>query len=243
MLTCDTGATTLDLPLNSVIFLSGDVTTENGLQPCPVCRGPSGSEVCSGGPNHGVGCTPGTNIGPSTGDLGYPTSHDCPPTASLNIGTLPVAFSLSSGIVTWSGTTATNDASTTAADQPRIFAGYCRDRVLPGASGAFQNPAKQCWQNGMAVGTACGTGGSTFESCQQRTEGAFGPNGGANRTITVIGNAMSILSGPSQATLVSVFAIAPTFDPTVDAAGDLPGPGAVSLVGTASLCSTAGTCQ
>ena len=81
-----------------------------------------------------------------------------------------------------------------------------------------------------------------IETCQQRTEGAFGPNGGANRTITVVGNGMSILSGSGGATLVSIFAIPPTFDATVDSAGDLPGPGAVSLVGTASLCSTAGTC-
>jgi hypothetical protein len=36
-------------------------------------------------------------------------------------------------------------------------------------------------------------------------------------------------------TLVSIFCIQPTFDATVDAAGDLRGPGAVSLVGTAQL--------
>jgi hypothetical protein len=240
MLDCSTGTTTLDLPLSSVIYLSGDVTTQTGLQPCPVCRGPVDGEVCIGGPNNGLGCDPGTSdLG---GDPAYPTSHDCPPTASLNIGTLPIAFSLTTGTVTWSGTTATNDSPTTVAEQPRIFAGFCRDKAIPGASGAFQSPAKQCWQNGMAVGTVCGSDSSTFETCQQRTEGAFGPNGGANRTITVVGNGMSILSGSGGATLVSIFAIPPTFDATVDSAGDLPGPGAVSLVGTASLCSTAGTC-
>src|SRR5207249_10137267 len=36
-------------------------------------------------------------------------------------------------------------------------------------------------------------------------------------------------------TLVSIFCIQPTFNATVDAAGDLPGPGAVSLPGTAQL--------
>ena len=37
------------------------------------------------------------------------------------------------------------------------------------------------------------------------------------------------------ATLVSIFCIPPTFDPTVDAAGDLPGPGAALLYGDAQL--------
>jgi hypothetical protein len=53
---------------------------------------------------------------------------------------------------------------------------------------------------------------------------------------------MSILAGPASATLVSIFSIRPTFDATVDAAGDLPGPGAVSLPGTASLCATPNPC-
>jgi hypothetical protein len=91
----------------------------------------------------------------------------------------------------------------------------------------------------MAVGAACG---GVFESCEQRNNGAFGPAGGANRTIVAIGNAMSILSGPSAGTLVSIFSIRPTFDPTVDAAGDLPGPGAVALPGTAQLCAAANPC-
>jgi len=36
-------------------------------------------------------------------------------------------------------------------------------------------------------------------------------------------------------TLVSRFCIPPTFNPTVDSAGDLPAPGAVALPGTAQL--------
>jgi hypothetical protein len=35
--------------------------------------------------------------------------------------------------------------------------------------------------------------------------------------------------------LASIFCIQPTFNATVDAAGDLPGPGAVTLQGTAQL--------
>ena len=36
-------------------------------------------------------------------------------------------------------------------------------------------------------------------------------------------------------TLASIFCIPPTFNATVDAAGDLPGPGAVTLSGTGQL--------
>ena len=89
----------------------------------------------------------------------------------------------------------------------------------------------------MAVGAACSEALNGAESCEQRTQGAFGPNAASNRTIKAIGNSMSILGGPAGGTLVSVFSIPPTFDATIDSAGDLPGPGAVSIVGTATLCS------
>ena len=236
-LVCNTGATSLSLPLSSVIFLTGDTATDPsstiaGIQPCPVCRGTT--PTCIGGPNNGMGCTAGTST--LSGNAAYPTSHDCPPDPMFNIGTLPINFALSSGTISWTGTTATNDTGSTASVQNRVFAGFCRDAD---STGAFQDPFQQCWQNGMAVGAACS---GTFESCEQRNNGAFGPNGGANKTITEIGNATSILSGPATATLVSVFGIPPTFNATVDAAGDLPGPGAVSLVGTATLCPAPNPC-
>jgi hypothetical protein len=94
----------------------------------------------------------------------------------------------------------------------------------------------------MAVGTPCSEADNSAESCEQRTTGAFGPNGGANRTIRAIGNGMSILGGPAGGVLVSVFSIPPTFDATIDGAGDLPGPGAVALPGTAQSCSVANPC-
>ena len=238
-LTCNTGATTLSLPLSSVLYLTGDTATDpgstiTGIQPCPICSGSPGT--CIGGPNNGMSCTPGT----SALNASYPTSHDCPPDPMFNIGTLPVNFNLSSGTITWSGTTATNDTGGTFSVQSRVFSGFCRDTDGTGAfAGSTPATAQHCWENGMAVGAPCA---GTFESCEQRTNGAFGPAGGANRTIIAIGNSMSILSGSGSATLVSVFSIRPTFDATVDAAGDLPGPGAVSLPGTATLCATAGTC-
>jgi hypothetical protein len=123
-----------------------------------------------------------------------------------------------------------------------VFSGFCRDQALPDAMGGFKNPAQKCWENGMAVGPACGTGGDTYESCEQRNQGAFGPNGAGNRTITVVGNSTDILGGPGPATLVSIFSIPPTFDATIDSAGDLPGPGAVALPGTAQLCSDPMNC-
>jgi hypothetical protein len=239
-LACDTGASTVNLPLTSVIFLTGDTSTDPsstiaGIQPCPLCSG----NTCIGGPNDGDPCQPGTST--LGGNAAYPTSHDCPPDPMFSIGSLPIAFSLTSGSVTWTGTSPTNDTgSTVASGQNRVFSGFCRDLDGTGAfEGSTPATAHECWKNGTAVGAACA---GTFESCVQRTNGAFGPSGGNNRTIIAIGNGSSLLGGPALGTLVSVFSIPPTFDPTVDSAGDLPGPGAVALPGTATLCSDAMTC-
>jgi hypothetical protein len=245
-LVCDTGATTVNLPLTSVLFLTGDTATDpgasiTGIQPCPLCSG----TTCIGGPNNGMTCEPGTTgLG---GDPAYPTSHDCPPDPMFNIGSLPISFSLTSGTVSWSGTPATNDTGGTFSTQNRVFSGFCRDAESTGCFKGDDDPMcptatpgfQQCWENGMAVGAACS---GDYESCEQRTNGAFGPAGGANRTIIAIGAGTSLLGGPADGTLVSVFSIPPTFDATVDSAGDLPGPGAVALPGTATLCSDAMDC-
>ena len=238
---CSSGATNLDLPLSSEIFLTGDsLGGVPGIQPCPLCSAGS----CIGGPNNGMACTAGT----TAINAAYPTSHDCPPDASNSIGTSPIAFGLSTGTITWSGTVATNDTGSTASAQTRVFSGYCRDVDLPGGNGRFDaDPApgdqlKRCWENGMAVGSPCSEADNAAESCEQRFNGAFGPNGGANRTIKAIGNAMSILGGPAAATLVTVFSIPPTFDATVDAAQDRPGPGFVAMPGTLETCGVANPC-
>ena len=234
---CATGASDIDAPLSSVLFLTGDTATDPdatiaGIQPCPLCS----AGTCIGGSNAMGACTPGTSaLNPS-----FPTSNDCPPDPMHNIGTLPVAFSLNSGTITWSGTPATNDTGSTVSVQARVFSGFCRDADGTGAfEGTTPANAHQCWENGAAVGTACS---GTFESCEQRNNGAFGPAGGSNRTVTVIGTSNSILGGAGAGTLVSIFTIRPTFDDTVDAAGDLPGPGVVALPGTASLCTDAMAC-
>jgi hypothetical protein len=172
-----------------------------------------------------MSCLEGTTVIPGGS---YPTSQDCPPDPMFDIGTLPISFELSSGTVTW---TAVPSGS-----QPRAFAGFCRDADT---TGAFEQPATKCLENGLTLATCSGT----FEACEQRDQGAFGPNGGAVRTITEIGAPQAgILGGPAPGVLVSVFSIPPTFDPTVDAAGNLPGPGAVSLPVTGTLCADAMAC-
>ena len=52
---------------------------------------------------------------------------------------------------------------------------------------------------------------------------------------------MSLLGGPVAATLVGLFFIPPSYS-TFDVTADLPGPGALTMPGTASTCSTAASC-
>jgi len=231
---CGTGSADIDLPLDAGVFLTGDsLPSVPGIQPCPLCSGGSpgvlNSGTCQGGTNDMGPCTPGNSMqGPS-----YPTSHDCPPQPSLDIGTIPIGLALDSGTVNWVGKAANNPSSSA---QSRVFCGYCRDPE----SGGFQKPFQQCWQNGP-FGPACT---APFDSCQQRTVGAFGPNGGGVKTITAVGiPAGPIVDGLSHdQTLASVFCIPPTFNATVDAGADLPGPAAAALQGTSTLCSTANPC-
>jgi len=243
---CDTGATDVTLPLSSNIFLTGDkLGGVPGIQPCPLCTGGDpntpNSGTCQGGPNNGMSCTAGTTVI----NASYPTSHDCPPDQSDSIGSLPIAFKLTSGTLTWTATRPTNDTESTASKQTRVFSGFCRDVALPGGTGSFDVSAaaggqfKQCWENSMAVGTPCSEADNSAESCEQRNAGFFGPDGGAQKTIKAVGSASGILGGSGAANLVSIFSIPPTFDATIDGAGDLPGPGAVALPGIATLCSNA----
>src|SRR5262249_61914528 len=72
--------------------------------------------------------------------------------------------------------------------------------------------------------------------CRQRNPGAFGQ--GPARTITESGSpAGACIADQAQhnSTLSSVFCIPPAFNSTVDSAADLPGPGAVALIGQAQL--------
>jgi cysteine-rich repeat protein len=203
------GAVDLTLPLAADFYLTGD-----SQQPCPLCTG----GTCHGGPNNGLACTPGT----SAFTASYPTSHDCPPPPAQYIGTLPMGAT-----VTTASAKATAVASGTEA---RAFCGFCRDQTAAG-TGSFQNPAQPCTSDAQCNDPA-------FPDCEQRNNGAFGPpTGGAARTITMDGVAAGCLDDLAghAGGLAAAFCIPPTFDPTIDNAGDLPGPGAFSLQGTVQL--------
>ena len=246
---CGLGQQDVSLPLDSEIFLTGDDKTDPtdtipGIQPCPLCS----SGTCIGGPNDTLPCTPGdTN---QSGTLpGYPTSHDCPPDPMFSIGTIPINLALTTGTTSWTGTVATNDTGSTVSTQQRVFCGYCRDR---NASNCFKGdpdtacpvsspPFQQCWSAGATFGSACT---EPFESCEQRDGGAYGPGGGSVKTITLAGTtAGNVFDGaPHAQKLVTNFCIPPTFNATVDATADLPGPGALALTGLTELCSSASPC-
>jgi hypothetical protein len=241
-LDCSTGSAQISLPLDSEIFLTGDTGTDllgtiPGIQPCPLCNNgmplQANSGVCVGGSNNGNPCTPENS---SQGLQHYPTSHDCPPLLNLSIGTIPIGFALDSGTVSWTATLAPRPNSL---NQLRVFCGYCRNNQTT----SFQQPFQQCWENGAAVGPVC-TFGAGAARCQQHNQGAFGPGGGTVQTITARGaEAGSISDGlPHSQKLVSVFCIPPTFNPTIDNAADLPGPGAVAFNGTIEVCADAMQC-
>ena len=201
------GTSNIAIPLLSDIYLTGPT---DGLVPCPRCAG----GTCQAGPNSGQPCTPGNSA--SLGNA-YPTSHDCPPASSAFIGSLPIPFALTTGT---SSATSTDFAS-----QSFVFCGFCGQQFSP----SFETPAHPC-----TADSQCTTG--AFTRCRQRNSGAFGQ--GPARRISMAGSPAGVCiddGAAHAATLASVFCIPPTFNATVDAAGDLPGPGAVSLPGTSQL--------
>src|SRR2546422_352232 len=151
---CSSGASSLNLPLNSEIFLDGDLLPARpGIQVCPVCLG----NACVGGSNNGAACTmatdcpggscvtatvchtlttEGSNGAPcvpadSPINPGFPTSQDCPPPGSLDIGGLPIAFALTTGSKTSTGQLTSGQAN--------VHCGYCRDDGTdPTSTGCFE---------------------------------------------------------------------------------------------------------
>jgi hypothetical protein len=198
---------------------------------------------CLGGPNDGNACTPQTSDSTALGDLqdSYPTSHDCgnDPLASItdNIGGLPIGFAL---------TTGTSERN--AVDRPngsRVFCGFCRD-VAGAGSFCFEGdtggscPIAIPAADGNAVACTsdgdCTADADEYESCVQRDPGAFSEAAATRITITGATDGGCLGDGAQHETeLVGIFCVPPTFDPTVDAAGDLPGPGAALLAGDAQL--------
>jgi len=253
---CSTGASAVSLPLSSALYLDGDlfpqvggadhcvggtaagtVCTMNpdpictgggfcsfGIQACPICPG---DLKCHGGDNDGATCAPED----SAQNSNFPTSQDCHPPTSQSIGSLPIGFGLSTGTMT-----------ATAVDLPsqnRVFCGFCRDINALGSGCFAGDPNTACPASSGRIPCTSNTDcPAAFPDCQQRNPGAFGPAGGSARTITETGSpaAGDLTDGLGHtSTLVSIFCVPPTFTGAVDTAGDLPGPGAVALFGTAQL--------
>jgi hypothetical protein len=148
----------------------------------------------------------------------YPTSHDCPPPNNTFIGNLPIPYALSTGTQ--------SKASFATSAQQRVFCGFCFDADV---SSAFESPPHPCSSDAQ-----CTTG--NFTSCRQQSNGAFRNVFATTITETGAEAGVCVASAvPYPSTLVSVFCIPPSYDPIVDPSGELPGPGAVSLPGTAQF--------
>jgi hypothetical protein len=219
----------------------GTCVPDAPLQPCPVCN-PT-TLVCNGGQNNGMACVP--DGGGGTGLPQYPTSHDCTVSTLVLVGDSLVPFLLTTG-------TAAKTAVPSGSQQ-RVFCGFCRDKNGTGRFGLCEggvNDGQTCGvsgdcPSGLCKPRPCASDGECTderESCEQRNEGAFGPGGGDNLTITEIGTPSGNVEdyAPHLGAGVSVFCIPPTFNPIIDASADLPGPGAVSLPSTIRLVSPSG---
>ncbi len=251
---CASGTAALNLPIKGEIFITGDLLTDAahpGIQPCPLCE----AGVCHGGPNDGMGCTPGD----SAQNTAYPTSHDCPPPPDRD------AMAVLSGPASLTTGTMSKTAVNRTGLQNNIFCSFCRDFSGTFSTGCFEgDPSPGCPRNsdcngagdpylcctGVGTGTCdqpsskactsstdCTDGNGTWPDCMQRDAGAFGPAGGTVRTITETGAPAGDLTDGAghAATLASVFCIPPTFSATQDAGMDLPGPGAVTYSGVVQL--------
>src|SRR5438094_671765 len=187
---CSSGASAVSPPLTSILYLDGDlfppdasgdhcvggtnpgaVCTANatctgggfcsvGVQVCPIC---AGDGKCHGGANDGGACTPAD----SPLNASFPTSHDCAPPATNNIGSLPIAFALTTGTTTMTAGNYNANAQCTAAMQPfncctgagagtcvgqnNASCGFCRDSNAKGTgakTGCFEgDPAAACPHN------------------------------------------------------------------------------------------------
>src|SRR5207249_4164007 len=151
---CSSGASAISLPLTSQLYLVGDLEpTAPGIQVCPVCtftcntgsnaNGPCtvdadcggtagscvGPNVCHGGPSYPhVACTPDDS--PQT--KSFPTTHGCPPALGLSIGSIPIAFALTTGTTSLTAGDYSANAQCTAS-APSATAGAPRS-IPPGSA-------------------------------------------------------------------------------------------------------------
>jgi hypothetical protein len=223
----------------------------NIAQPCQDdtdCPGGTcdGTPNCIGGINDGDLCTPGSvDLGDS-----FRTSHDCRLNPAwvltANIGGLLLDLAF----------TTDEQVTVNAVDQPesqRTFCGFCRDVLVEGTDcfdgdndlfgsrGCPDSVAQPTCLPASASTAGCGNAvpcsddsdcTAPYESCAQRSPGAF--SDGAATQISLTG-APAPPSLAGDARLVTSFCIPPTFDPTIDSASDLPGPGVLMLLGETAL--------
>jgi hypothetical protein len=254
---CDTGEASIDMEILGAMFLTGDIlprrcsggsnpggrcnfatqavdcpggtcVNDPAVQPCPICN-PT-TLICNGGQNNGMACVPGAQLvtGPA-----FPTSHDCTVSTLVALGDIPIPFELSTGT--------TIRKAFASATQPRVFCGFCRD--ADGTLCFEGDPSGACPPStNLHPCSSDDECDQPFEACQQRSGGAFGPNGGSYSTATEIGTPAGSLEdfGPHAGTLSGFFCIPPTYMALIDGSSDLPGPGAVALSGTLQLSSPGG---
>lgn len=219
-LDCHTGEGMLKLIVRSDVYLQGDVLPDPGVQACPVCM----AGACRGGSNDRGSCTPGSDTSAE-----YPTSVDCPPDAGRLVVTVTRPFAL---------TTASRTRKSRGAGLAgHVFCGYCRDAddslCFEGDTASGCPPSRGARQpRACASGAGCA---QPFEACEQRSPGAFAHPQAA--VIALQGKpAGTLADGEAHPlTLVEESCIPPTFNSMVDAAIDLPGPGAWALSGLVQL--------
>jgi hypothetical protein len=199
------------------------------------------STRCLGGPNDGLPCTPGSSDSATLGDPegAFPTSHDCPSEPSMSITDSIGGVLLDLALSTGSTVTNARDLNGGPGGN-RVFCGFCRDSFGLGSL-CFEGDTDGVCPVAVppATGNAvpCSTDADCadadeYESCAQRSPGAFSEGGATHISLT--GKpAPPSLGGDSR--LVTSFCIPPTYDSVVDAAADWPGPGAVMLLGEVSV--------
>jgi hypothetical protein len=128
---------------------------------------------------------------------------------------VPLELSFSTDTVTF--------AAAPSGTQARVFCGFCRDAD---ATLEFADPPISC-RSHTSIAACTGQ----YESCEQRQQGAFGPNGGGVATINVQGAAAGplVVGTAADATLASVFCVPPVADDLVNNNVSLPGPAALTL--------------
>ena len=117
-----TGAATVDIPLVSRVYLTG-----NEAAPCPqcACGTPPCSGTCSAGPNAGMACSTNSTTGnPATGN----TSQDCPPEEGSGLFNGALSVSL-------------NPLTTGSSSKTSATGAFCPSQTH---AGAFGKPATRC---------------------------------------------------------------------------------------------------